>query len=300
MGLLLKFDPRCSIKDRYHGATGKGDELHLYLGDGTPICNPLSGNHWPSRPLMIHGHSIVLSFVSDKAKQKPWGYKITVIGLRMFWDTKMPKLVDLYRTVAHLHGKCIRSATIGQPVNEKEEAHSQWLDSPMFSQGTEEEVDATKSTPSWSPCVKHYVFLQDLAAQKEGSKALKLANHLESVKRIFQRKSPVVKRTKYIVIASLIKHLGWVEIADKFFSVPKELQVVHEEQLLRVWDLGNKIHQWIYTQRDTRLPEFETKWERFENRIEKEEEEFKKALADNPNLVVKEVEEEVQAKDDEA
>ena len=81
------------------------DELTLYLGDGTPICNPLSGNHWPQRPLMILGNTIVLSFDSDKSKSKPWGYKITVVGLRMFWDDKMPKMVDLYRTVSHLLGK---------------------------------------------------------------------------------------------------------------------------------------------------------------------------------------------------
>ena len=86
--------------------SNKRDELSIFFDDGTPLCPPLSGNRFPSTPCLIRGNSIMLHFESgsDK-KRKLWGYKLTVTGWKMFREIKMPRMVDMYRTLCHLVGK---------------------------------------------------------------------------------------------------------------------------------------------------------------------------------------------------
>jgi len=122
-------------------------------------------------------------------------------------------LVDLARTTSHTLGRCLRSLSVGAPVELMEKRAHRWLASPLFAGEAEFKSGAGESGDPAD------VNLSDLIENRKGTTAANLHAHM---KKLVGRKmhdvlgGEVVQKTVRSFIAVLLKHLGLVSVAEEY------------------------------------------------------------------------------------
>lgn len=216
------------------------DELTVCDGENMPgSFRDFSGaeDAVPLEPLLSYSKDIYFKFRSNDQKTD-WGAKCSVIPIRL-----MTWIYELERSLSWIGSRLATWMMVRIPISPKEVECSLYLESPLFSNGLEDEETQIINTYEEE-------FLQDLIHCRNEAEGL--AKHMGRVvhEQNILHNNDLVLECERSLVSAMLKHLGVTPLAMKFTrAVIEKNDVTVPSILMQIWRVARRIRMWIIGKR---------------------------------------------------